>query len=87
MEWYRILIVIIGALGMLAAVANWFFNGVDVPNGLVTLLSLIISATLGPDAFNKIKNGATKPTTTEEKPAETAATTEPVKEKEPDAGI
>lgn len=53
-EWYRILIVVIGALGLLLALFNWIVHGVDIPNGLVTLLSLIISATLGPDAISKV---------------------------------
>lgn len=54
MEWYRILIVVVGALGMALALANWYFNGVDIPNGVVTILSLVISTTLGPEAISKV---------------------------------
>lgn len=54
MEWYRILIIVVGALGMALALVNWLLTGEDVPNGLVTLLSLIISAALGPDAISKL---------------------------------
>lgn len=80
MEWYRIIIVVVGAVGMLVAIINWYFNGVDVPNGLVTLLSLIISATLGPDAFNKIKAGINK--AQEKKAEEEKTNTEDKKEEE-----
>ncbi len=54
LEWYRILLIVIGAFGVVLALVHWYVNGVDIPNGLLTILSLIISAALGPDAVSTV---------------------------------
>jgi hypothetical protein len=54
LEWYRILLILIGAFGIVLAFINWYTSGSDIPNGLLTILSLIISAALGPNAVSSV---------------------------------
>ena len=61
LEWYQVLIILTGSLGIALALFHWLKNGVDIPNGILTILSLIISAALGPNAVSTIKKTWTKP--------------------------
>lgn len=66
LEWYKLLLILIGAGGVVLAMVHWYVSGVDIPNGLLTILTLIISTTLGPNAVSSIsetiRNGTKKPT-------------------------
>lgn len=54
LEWYKLLLVLIGAFGIVLAIIHWYVSGVDIPNGLLTIFTLIISATLGPNALSSV---------------------------------
>lgn len=54
LEWYKLMLILIGAFGIVLALVHWYVSGVDIPNGLLTILTLIISATLGPNAVSSI---------------------------------
>lgn len=60
LEWYRVMLIIIGAFGIVMAFINWYTSGNDIPNGLLTILSLIISAALGPNAVSSVANSIKK---------------------------
>lgn len=60
LEWYRVLLIIIGAFGIILAFINWYSSGSDIPNGLLTILSLIISAALGPNAVSTVASSLKK---------------------------
>lgn len=55
LEWYQVLIILTGSMGIVLAFFHWLTDGVDIPNGILTILSLIISAALGPNAVSTIK--------------------------------
>lgn len=60
MEWYRVVIVLVGVAGIVLSLVNWYVNKVDIPNGILTILMLIISSALGPDALVKLRDSFTK---------------------------
>lgn len=66
LEWYKLMLILIGAGGVVLAMVHWYVSGVDIPNGLLTILTLIISTTLGPNAVSSIsetiRNGTRRPT-------------------------
>lgn len=55
LEWYQVLIIFTGSVGIIVAFYHWVVNGVDIPNGILTILSLIISTALGPNVVSTIK--------------------------------
>ena len=53
----RILIGIIGALGLAVLIGNFIVNGVDIPQGILYILGIVFGALFSPELAEKIRGG------------------------------